>query len=167
MDPLHGQSYFQNYFTVNPNDTPEGADASDSDEDVITIGLNPSSYAFKKSFAFLTVALMLGPVALAGNSYRVLHAFVGGNDGSAPFAGLVMNKQGSLYGTTWVREPTNRRYDFRADAAHRWACTETVLHSIDLTRVRTPSLTWFLKGRAIAKERRRAAAVTELARFLE
>ena len=31
VDPLHGQSYFQNYFTVNPNDTPDGPDAGDSD----------------------------------------------------------------------------------------------------------------------------------------
>jgi len=31
----------------------------------------------------------------------VLHAFTSGNDGSAPFAGLIMGKQGKLYGTTW------------------------------------------------------------------
>jgi hypothetical protein len=29
VDPLHGQSYFQNYFTANPNDTPDGPDADD------------------------------------------------------------------------------------------------------------------------------------------
>jgi hypothetical protein len=30
VDPLHGQSYFQNYFTVtNPNETPDGPDADD------------------------------------------------------------------------------------------------------------------------------------------
>jgi uncharacterized repeat protein (TIGR03803 family) len=95
------------------------------------MGLNPPSSPFKKAFAFLTVALMLGPVALAGNSYRVLHAFVGGNDGSAPFAGLVMNKQGSLYGTTWGAGAHNLGTIFELTPHIGGHWTETVLHSFE------------------------------------
>jgi len=29
VDPLRGQSYFQNYFSVNHNETPDGPDADD------------------------------------------------------------------------------------------------------------------------------------------
>jgi len=32
----------------------------------------------------------------------VLYSFVGGTDGQWPWAGVVLDKQGNLYGTTWV-----------------------------------------------------------------
>lgn len=36
----------------------------------------------------------------AGYAYSVLHAFAGGSDGSAPYAPLIMDASGALYGTT-------------------------------------------------------------------
>ncbi len=46
-----------------------------------------------------TIALLLGCVAHA-QTYTVLHNFTGGGDGTAPYAGLTMDRGGNLYGTT-------------------------------------------------------------------
>jgi uncharacterized repeat protein (TIGR03803 family) len=43
-----------------------------------------------------------------GYSEAVLHSFVGGSDGSSPLAGLVCDKKGDVYGTTFSGgEPDN------------------------------------------------------------
>jgi uncharacterized repeat protein (TIGR03803 family) len=51
-------------------------------------------------FVVLALVLLLVPVALAGTSYKVLHAFGKGNDGGGVFAGVVFDANGNLYGTT-------------------------------------------------------------------
>ncbi|HTT84676.1 MAG TPA: choice-of-anchor tandem repeat GloVer-containing protein [Rhizomicrobium sp.] len=48
----------------------------------------------------LMLLLPLG-AARAQNSETVLYSFQGGNDGSSPSAGLIMDKSGNLYGTTY------------------------------------------------------------------
>jgi len=62
-----------------------------------------SGNATRKTFARI-VAVLFG-MALAmqpveAQTLTVLHAFNGGTDGTSPFAGLVMDLKGNLYGTT-------------------------------------------------------------------
>jgi uncharacterized repeat protein (TIGR03803 family) len=37
----------------------------------------------------------------------VLHSFTGGDDGGAPFAGVILGPEGTLYGTTGFGGQTN------------------------------------------------------------
>jgi uncharacterized repeat protein (TIGR03803 family) len=46
------------------------------------------------------LALVTTPIAQA-QSFKVIYPFTGGLDGANPFAGLTMDKAGSLYGTTY------------------------------------------------------------------
>jgi uncharacterized repeat protein (TIGR03803 family) len=48
----------------------------------------------------LAVALMLPAGAVAASKYKVLHKFTGGADGGSPYAGLIFDAAGNLYGTT-------------------------------------------------------------------
>jgi uncharacterized protein (DUF1501 family) len=57
--------------------------------------------------AALALAIMLVPAVLATGSAqaqayteKVLYSFKGGTDGNNPYAGLVRDAQGNLYGTT-------------------------------------------------------------------
>jgi uncharacterized repeat protein (TIGR03803 family) len=47
----------------------------------------------------LVLTLLAGQAARA-QTYKVLHNFTGGRDGGSPFAGLIMDRAGNLYGTT-------------------------------------------------------------------
>ncbi len=60
-----------------------------------------------------------------------MHAFTGGNDGSAPFAGLVMDKQRHLYGTTWGAggHSLGTVFELTPHPGGRW--TESILHSFE------------------------------------
>jgi len=55
----------------------------------------------------------------------VLHSFTGGNDGSDPYAGVIADKAGSLYGTTISGGPNGYGVVFRVAMDG----TETVLHA--------------------------------------
>ena len=55
----------------------------------------------------------------------VLHSFTGGVDGSAPFAGLVRDRNGNLYGTTEFGGASSEGTVFKLDTTGK----ETVLHS--------------------------------------
>jgi uncharacterized repeat protein (TIGR03803 family) len=74
----------------------------------------------------------LSPPASAGGAWTktVLHSF-GGNDGSSPQAGLIVDSKGNLYGTTNVGGASNAGTVFKlappASAGGAW--TETVLYS--------------------------------------
>ena len=46
------------------------------------------------------VVFKLTPGAQGIWTYSVLHKFTGNHDGARPFAGLVFDKRGNLYGTT-------------------------------------------------------------------
>src|SRR5258708_18383243 len=46
------------------------------------------------------VVFQLLPKANGAYQYRVLYSFTGGNDGSGPYSGVIVDKTGNLYGTT-------------------------------------------------------------------
>ncbi|HEX4080762.1 MAG TPA: choice-of-anchor tandem repeat GloVer-containing protein [Rhizomicrobium sp.] len=51
---------------------------------------------------FGLAATLFVPTAEAKKStFSVLYTFTGGDDGASPLAGLIADKQGNLYGTTW------------------------------------------------------------------
>jgi hypothetical protein len=51
------------------------------------------------SLAFALTAAFVSPAAHA-QTYTVLYSFRGGADGGDPFAGLILDRVGNLYGTT-------------------------------------------------------------------
>jgi|HubBroStandDraft_4_1064222.scaffolds.fasta_scaffold01714_3 uncharacterized repeat protein (TIGR03803 family) len=55
----------------------------------------------------------------------VLHSFAGGADGASPFAGLIRDEDGNLYGTTSAGGTSGQGIVFKVDPAG----TETVLYS--------------------------------------
>jgi uncharacterized repeat protein (TIGR03803 family) len=63
-----------------------------------------------KALAVITVtlvtALILAPSAWAASKYKVLYKFTGGADGSQPYAGLIFDASGNLYGTTYQGGPS-------------------------------------------------------------
>ena len=78
----------------------------------------------------ILVILLLAPAAGAASKYKVLHRFHGGaNDGSAPFAGLILDAAGNLYGTTHDGGASNDGTVFKLtpNADGSWA--ESVLYS--------------------------------------
>lgn len=59
---------------------------------------------------------------------KVLYAFTGGSDGGEPLAGVVRDKNGSLYGTTYAGGAPDVGVAFMLSNSHgKW--TETVLHT--------------------------------------
>jgi len=81
--------------------------------------------------AVLALALLWVTGTSAAPKYRVLHGFTSGDDGSAPFAGVVMDKQGNLYGATWGggEHSLGTIFGLTAHSGGRWS--ETILHSFD------------------------------------
>src|ERR1700690_2714157 len=69
------------------------------------------------------VILMLAPGAWAG-TYKTLHKFTGGADGSTPLANLIFDAAGNLYGTTGGGGTV---FELTANADGTW--TEKVLYS--------------------------------------
>jgi uncharacterized repeat protein (TIGR03803 family) len=63
----------------------------------------------------------------SGYTFTPLYSFQGGSDGSAPLASLVMDKRGSLYGTTFAGGSANNGVVFEFDQDG----TERVLHSFE------------------------------------
>jgi uncharacterized repeat protein (TIGR03803 family) len=51
-------------------------------------------------FAIMALLSMLGGSAWSQVTYKTLHAFKGGTDGSDPYSGVVFDTAGNLYGTT-------------------------------------------------------------------
>ena len=52
------------------------------------------------AMAFVLALTMILTQAAQAQTYKVIYNFTGGADGSAPYAGLTMDKAGNLYGTT-------------------------------------------------------------------
>jgi uncharacterized repeat protein (TIGR03803 family) len=73
--------------------------------------------------AFVLNSIVLGGVAAQAQTFTVLFSFNGG-DGASPQAGLIMDAQGNLYGTTWAGG-VGWGTVFRLDPSGK----ETVLHS--------------------------------------
>jgi uncharacterized repeat protein (TIGR03803 family) len=80
----------------------------------------------------LALAIILVPAIIATipaqaqtYTYSVLYSFMGGPDGENPWAGVVVDAQGNLYGTTTGGGSYGNGTVFKVDTAG----TETVLHS--------------------------------------
>jgi uncharacterized repeat protein (TIGR03803 family) len=78
----------------------------------------------------LALPVMLVPTLVANPSaqaqtFTVLYSFTGGADGYAPFAGLIRDAAGNLYGTTIEGGGSNEGTVFKLDTTG----AETVLHS--------------------------------------
>src|ERR1017187_2710258 len=73
--------------------------------------------------AFVLNSIVLGGVAAQAQTFTVLFSFNGG-DGASPQAGLIMDAQGNLYGTTWAGGVGGGTV-FKLDPSGK----ETVVHS--------------------------------------
>jgi len=76
----------------------------------------------------LAVVLAMGAVttqSAQAQTFTVLYSFTWGSDGAYPYAGLVTDTDGDLYGTTANSGASNYRVVFKLDSGG----TETVLHS--------------------------------------
>jgi uncharacterized repeat protein (TIGR03803 family) len=77
--------------------------------------------------------LTLAPGAWAQSHYKSLYTFTGGNDGSQPYAGVILDRAGNLYGTTMFGGSGScglgcgTVFKLTPNVNGRW--TETVLHS--------------------------------------
>lgn len=78
-----------------------------------------------KALTTVATALMLVSSAWAGGKYKVLHAFTGGKDGGGLYGGLVLDKQGDLYGETAL----NTVFELTPHSGGRWSLN--VLYTFD------------------------------------
>jgi uncharacterized repeat protein (TIGR03803 family) len=81
----------------------------------------------RAAIAALVFALLLGALSgqrAQGQSYALIYSFAGG-DGEHPYAGLLMDKKGDLYGTTINGGAYGAGTVFKLDSSGN----ETVLHS--------------------------------------
>jgi uncharacterized repeat protein (TIGR03803 family) len=76
----------------------------------------------------LVVTLMLAPGAWAAYKYKTLYKF-NGKDGSGPFAGLVFDATGNLYGTTAAGGLNKKGTVFQLTPGAGGTWSETVLYS--------------------------------------
>jgi uncharacterized repeat protein (TIGR03803 family) len=77
----------------------------------------------------IAVVLLIAPGAWAQSRYKRLYEFTGGADGSGPFAGLVFDGAGSLYGTTCCGGANRDGTVFKLTRHVGGKWTEKVLHS--------------------------------------
>jgi uncharacterized repeat protein (TIGR03803 family) len=83
-----------------------------------------------KALCFSALAVLLPARALTASNYKVLDAFaVKGKDGGGPFAPVVRDAQGNLYGTTWGGGTYGYGtvFELMPSSGGRWI--ETLLHS--------------------------------------
>jgi uncharacterized repeat protein (TIGR03803 family) len=90
------------------------------------------SFVLRWALAPTAIALTLASGALAAGREKILHRFsTGGKDGILPFAELIFDSQGNLYGTTeWGGENGSGKgtvFRLMPSSGGRWK--ETVLHS--------------------------------------
>ncbi|MGA9968293.1 MAG: choice-of-anchor tandem repeat GloVer-containing protein [Terriglobales bacterium] len=89
-----------------------------------------TSVFLAKALCFSALAVLLPARALTATNYKVLHAFaVKGEDGGGPFAPVVLDAQGNLYGTTWGGGAYGYGtvFELSPSSGGRWI--EKVLHS--------------------------------------
>ena len=64
----------------------------------------PGIYFFRRGACrklLLTLALLMNANGASAGHFKILHAFTGGSDGEAPYAGVASDGKGNLYGTTF------------------------------------------------------------------
>jgi len=94
---------------------------------------NESPFIIACSLAVFAAVLMFASSGMAaGPTEQILYRFKGGRDGFAPFAGLIADKAGNLYGTTadggaGCRGGCGTVFELSPASGGRW--TETVLYS--------------------------------------
>jgi uncharacterized repeat protein (TIGR03803 family) len=79
---------------------------------------------------FSALAVTPATAAWGAPKYKVLHAFIGGNDGGGLWGSLLLDKQGNVYGTTISGGPKGKggtAFKLSRQANGRW--TQTVLYS--------------------------------------
>ncbi len=90
----------------------------------------------KRSVACLTVMTAAVAMALAtlaqASTYNVIYRFQGGTDGSSPYAGLIADSAGNLYGTTEFGGSARYGTVFKLTPGTGGAWTETVLYNFTL-----------------------------------
>src|SRR5271157_110097 len=75
----------------------------------------------------------LTPAAGGGWTEQVLHSFGNGTDGASPYAGLIFDAAGNLYGTTYLGGTYGYGTVFELTPAAGGGWTEQVLYSFDYT----------------------------------
>jgi uncharacterized repeat protein (TIGR03803 family) len=76
------------------------------------------------------VTLLLAPGARAQSKFKTLHRFTGSkNNGGAPYAGLIFDQAGNLYGTTYGGGAAGRGTVFKLTPNTDGSWTESLLHS--------------------------------------
>ena len=98
-----------------------------------TDGANPDSGVTLDSAGNIYGTTYLGGAANAGVVYKLtpsgketlLYSFTGGVDGANPYAGVILDTAGNLYGTTYQGGSANLGVVYKVSAAGR----ETVLHN--------------------------------------
>jgi uncharacterized repeat protein (TIGR03803 family) len=92
--------------------------------------LHPKRFSLGMTTALAIFALaIVGTQALAIPNETVLYSFAGGNDGSHPYASLVFDVSGNLYGTTFNGGAYEHGTVFELSPAAGGTWTEKVLHS--------------------------------------
>jgi len=64
--------------------------------------LRPPLKTLPNKLTYAAVLFLLAPFALAASNFQNLYQFTMGNDGYGPYAGLVADGNGDLYGTTYA-----------------------------------------------------------------
>jgi uncharacterized repeat protein (TIGR03803 family) len=85
--------------------------------------------AVSKALLALAVWLRFAHSVAAQSNFKVLYSFTGGADGGGLYYGVVMDKQGKLYGTTSGGGAYNYGTVFELAPTKQGEWTETVLHS--------------------------------------
>jgi uncharacterized repeat protein (TIGR03803 family) len=92
------------------------------------------------------VVFQLSPPVVQGGAWteNILYTFTGGSDGGAPFAGLIFDKSGNLYGTAAIGGPGQGGNVFKLapPATSGGAWTYSVLHNFN----REPNSTAYAGG---------------------
>ena len=86
-------------------------------------------FAMSGMLAVLAMALMLPADAVAASKYKLLHRFKGRADGRYPYAGLVFDSAGNLYGTTLEGGSLNAGTVFKLAPNSDGSWKESVLYA--------------------------------------
>jgi len=85
--------------------------------------------AASAALMIIVAIFVLASAAGAQVKYKTLHRFTGGKDGNAPYAGLVFDAAGNLYGTTYLGGAHGYGTVFKLTHNPNGTWTESVLHS--------------------------------------